>query len=101
MISSTKQLRNIVDNYSGWEAALIDAELQIAEMEKRAEQLRATASIIRKMIASSEPWPGESEASGRCATKNAIPVCDKRKSNRRERPIPLPASAQGPFSSTM
>jgi len=101
MISSTRRLRKIVENYSGWEAALIDAELQIAEMERRAEQLRATASVIRKMIASGEPWPGESEASGLCATKNAISVCDKRKSNQGERMIPFPASVQGPFSSTM
>jgi hypothetical protein len=63
MSSSTEPLIKSVENHSGWAAALIDAELQVAEMEKRAEQLRATASVIRKMIASSEPWPGEPKAS--------------------------------------
>jgi cell division protein FtsB len=37
----------------------IDAEAQIAEAEKRIAQLRATASVIRKMIAACEPWPGD------------------------------------------
>lgn len=62
MILSTEMLRKVVENCSGWEAALIDAETQIAGAEKRIAQLRATASVIRKMIASGEPWPGDSNS---------------------------------------
>jgi hypothetical protein len=60
MILSTELLSNVVERCSGWEAALFEAEVQIAEAEKRVVQLRATASVIRKMIEAGEPWPDES-----------------------------------------
>lgn len=59
MRSSTELLKSIVEDASGWDAALLDAEEQIAEAEKRAARLRATASIIRRMISAGEPWPGQ------------------------------------------
>jgi hypothetical protein len=62
MILSTELLSIIVERCSGWEAALFEAEVQISEAEKRAVQLRSTASVIRKMIQAGEPWPGESKA---------------------------------------
>jgi hypothetical protein len=62
MALSTDLLNKIVESHGGWEAALLDAEEQIADAEKRVAQLKATASVIRKMIASGEPWPGESKA---------------------------------------
>ena len=62
MILSTELLSKIVERNSGWEAALFEAEVQIAEAEKRVVQLRATASVIRKMIEAGEPWPDESKA---------------------------------------
>jgi hypothetical protein len=62
MILSTELLSTLIERYSGWEAALFEAEVQIAEAEKRIVQLRATASVIRKMIAAGEPWPDESKA---------------------------------------
>lgn len=58
-MSSTNMFNWIVENSGGWEAALADAEQQMLEAEKRAARLRATASVIRKMIANGEPWPGE------------------------------------------
>jgi hypothetical protein len=60
MILSTELLSNVVEKCSGWEAALFEAEVQITEAEKRVVQLRATASIIRKMIEAGEPWPNAS-----------------------------------------
>ncbi len=62
MILSTEMLRKVVENCAGWEAALIDAETQIAGAEKRIAQLQATASVIRKMIASGAPWPGDANS---------------------------------------
>jgi len=59
MESSTELLNTLVETASGWDAALLDAEEQIAEAEKRAARLRATASIIRRMISAGEPWPGQ------------------------------------------
>ena len=60
---STDMLKQIVDNnFGGWEAALADAEQQMLDAEKRAARLKATASVIRKMIANGEPWPGEHSA---------------------------------------
>ena len=59
---SIELLSEIVESHKGWEAALLDAEEKIAETEKRAAQLRATASVIRKKIAAGEPWPGKSKA---------------------------------------
>jgi hypothetical protein len=60
MKPSTELLNHIVERASGWDAALLDAEGQIAEAEKRAARLRATASIIKRMISAGEPWPGQS-----------------------------------------
>ncbi len=73
MILSTGRLRKLVEKHSGWEAALIDAEVQIAEAEKRIAQLRATASVIRKMIAAGEPWPGDSNSL--VAMQNSDSIC--------------------------
>jgi hypothetical protein len=61
MILSTELLSKLVERSSGWEAALFEAEVQIAEAEKRIVQLRATASVIRKMIEAGEAWPDESK----------------------------------------
>ena len=62
MILSTELFSKVVERCSGWEAALFEAEVQLAEAEKRVVQLRATASVIRKMIEAGEPWPDESQA---------------------------------------
>lgn len=55
MILSTDILNIIVESHVGWETALLDAEEQIVDTEKRAAQLEATASVIRKIIAAGEP----------------------------------------------
>ena len=57
MSLSIDLLNKIVESHVGWDAALLDAEEQIADSEKRTTQLKATASVIRKMIANGEPWP--------------------------------------------
>lgn len=62
MALSTTLLSKIVEEHKGWDAALLDAEEQIADSEKRTAQLKATASVIRKMIERREPWPGSSDA---------------------------------------
>jgi hypothetical protein len=62
MTSSTKLLDGIVESATGWDAALLDAEEQIAEAERRAARLRAVASIIRRMITAGQPWPGQPSA---------------------------------------
>ena len=58
MSLSIDLLNKIVESHVGWDAALLDAEEQIADSEKRTVQLKATASVIRRMIAKGEPWPG-------------------------------------------
>ena len=63
MILSTGLLTKVVEKPSGWETALIDAKAQIAEAERRIAQLRATVSVIRKMIEVGEPWPGDQTTS--------------------------------------
>jgi len=73
MILSTEMLREVVEKGSGWEAALIEAEAQIAEAEKRIAQLRATASVIRKMITAGEPWPGDSNSL--VAMQKSVRIC--------------------------
>jgi hypothetical protein len=63
MNASTDMLKQIVEkNFGGWEAALADAEQQMFDAERRAARLKATASVIRKMIANGEPWPGKQSA---------------------------------------
>jgi hypothetical protein len=61
MEKSTELLNNILNKWDGWEAALLNAEEQKAEAEKRAARMRATASVIRKMITDGEPWPGDQQ----------------------------------------
>jgi hypothetical protein len=58
MLLSTELLNKIVESNVGWDVALLDAEEQIADAEKRIAQLKGTASVIRKMIVAGEPWPG-------------------------------------------
>jgi hypothetical protein len=58
MALSTILLNKLVESSVGWDAPLLDTEEQIADAEKRITQLKGTASVIRKMIANGEPWPG-------------------------------------------
>jgi len=62
MEKSTTIFNNILNKCDGWEAALLDAEQQKAEAEKRAARMRATASVIRRMIAEGQPWPGDQQS---------------------------------------
>jgi hypothetical protein len=56
-----KQLsREIKRDKSGtWQAAIAEAERQIAEYKRKVLQLRDSIKISRRKIAAGEPWPGE------------------------------------------
>jgi hypothetical protein len=41
-----------------WDAALLDAKEQKAELEKKLARMSATVKVIEKMIEDGEPWAG-------------------------------------------
>lgn len=59
---STILLSLAEENCQGWDKALLDAQEQKAELEKKLARMSATIKVIQKMIKDGEPWPGSTVA---------------------------------------
>jgi peptidoglycan hydrolase CwlO-like protein len=54
---STVLLSIVEEKINGWDSALLDAQKQKAELEKKLARMSATIKVIQKMIEDGEPWP--------------------------------------------
>jgi hypothetical protein len=55
---STQLLEDLLEYYSGWEAAIADAQQKAMESEQKAVRLKAVADVLKRKRDAGEQWPG-------------------------------------------
>lgn len=53
-----------VNTESGWNRAIVEAERQIEDSEKKIKRLKLSIATFREMLAKGDPFPGEDTEQG-------------------------------------